>query len=203
MSRSVLLMVSLGILAGCANDLRVDQPDRTPRQIDIGWIRGEWRLCDGEACPQPTRKTLDLVMLDGGQQKPFVQADNGETAQQAGSLPASIVVHFDLGKSTPNKRGMEALQDALMLLRKYGEYGVIRIEGYTDELGGIEVNQRLASRRAEFVAVWLKRHGVMNPMRIKAQGKCCYVAPNDSDMGRAANRRVEIHFSTTRKENDR
>ena len=197
MSRSVLLMVSLGILAGCANDLRVVQPDpdRTPRQIDIGWIHGEWRLCDGESCPQPTGKTLDLVV--------FVQADNGETTQQAGSLPASIVVHFDLGKSTPNKRGMEALQDALMLSHKYGEYSVIRIEGYTDDLGGIEVNQRLARRRAEFVADWLKRHGVMNPIRIKSQGKCCYVAPNDSDMGRAENRRAEIHFSTTRKENGR
>lgn len=111
-----------------------------------------------------------------------------------------MVVHFEFASATPTKAGAAELEEALTRIR---DGDMLRIDGHTDDIGGVAFNDRLARRRAEYVATWLKRHDVQNPMRIEAHGKCCYVAPNDSDRGRAANRRVEIHFTTTQKENVR
>lgn len=93
--------------------------------------------------------------------------------------------------------GASELEEALPQIR---QDETIRVVGHADDIGSNAFNSRLAHRRAEFVATWLKRRGVTNPMEIEARGKCCYVAANDSDKGRAANRRAEIHFTTTPKE---
>lgn len=189
MSRSVLLMASMGILAGCASGPQVDQPDSTQREIGIGWIRHEWRTCEEEgSCPRPTQKTVVLAAPVALQAKPQPTA---EPRSPVAVERQPVIVHFEFAAATPTKVDALELEEALTRIR---EGDTLRIIGHTDDIGSAAFNDRLARRRAEFVAAWLKRHGVKNPMRIEAQGKCCYVAPNDSDKGRAANRRAEIHF---------
>ena len=69
----------------------------------------------------------------------------------------------------------------------------IDISGYTDSTGSDMYNQQLSERRANSVASYIVRTGVAHG-RIQSRGfgKRYPVAPNDTAMGRAQNRRVEI-----------
>ena len=71
----------------------------------------------------------------------------------------------------------------------------VRIEGHTDSVGSAQVNKILSQQRAQAVAAWLIAHGI-DKDRVTAQGmgKEHPLVPNDTDAGRAANRRVEFHI---------
>mgnify|MGYP001163280077 CR=1 FL=1 len=192
----MLLMAAAGVLLiGCAGNPPVEQQDPAARRMSIGWIRHDWRICEEEgSCPRRTPKTVALPAPMPMAPKPQVPA-KPQPAAAVDRKPA--VVHFEFARATPTEAGGSELEEALAQLRQDER---IRIVGHTDDIGTAAFNARLADRRAEFVAAWLKRRGVTNPMEIEAHGKCCYVAANDSDKGRAANRRAEIHFTTTPKE---
>lgn len=70
---------------------------------------------------------------------------------------------------------------------------LIDVYGYTDSTGSIAYNQRLSEQRAQAVANYLVGHGVA-ASRIRSQGFGVGnpVASNDTEDGRARNRRVEI-----------
>lgn len=72
----------------------------------------------------------------------------------------------------------------------------VQIFGYTDNTGGYQVNERVATGRADAVRTYLINSGVASS-RITAQGipMADYVASNDTPEGRAQNRRVEIYIS--------
>lgn len=69
----------------------------------------------------------------------------------------------------------------------------LRVEGYTDSTGSESWNQTLSERRAESVRDFLAQQGVgMNRMVAVGYGESRPVASNDTQEGRAKNRRVEI-----------
>ena len=78
------------------------------------------------------------------------------------------------------------------ILIKYPDT-VIQVEGHTDSTGSESYNMDLSARRAEAVKNLLVQKGV-DPSRILtlAFGESKSIASNDSDYGRAQNRRVEI-----------
>ncbi|CAI2525743.1 OmpA family protein [Serratia ficaria] len=69
----------------------------------------------------------------------------------------------------------------------------VKIEGHTDAVGSEKYNQDLSRRRARSVAAWLTAHGV-EPSRLSERGKgeSQPVAGNDTEEGRAKNRRVDF-----------
>ncbi len=70
----------------------------------------------------------------------------------------------------------------------------IRIEGYADSVGSAESNKILSRNRAASVKDVLVQNGLEeNQIIIFAGGENKPVASNDSEDGRALNRRVEIH----------
>jgi OOP family OmpA-OmpF porin len=73
--------------------------------------------------------------------------------------------------------------------------GALRIEGHTDNAGGAAFNADLSRKRANAVRSALIQRG-MDPTRIYAAGHGADrpVADNDSQAGRARNRRIEIHL---------
>lgn len=72
----------------------------------------------------------------------------------------------------------------------------ITIYGHTDNVGTEEANQKVSAKRADAVAAYLKKCG-MSKDRIITQGMSFNmpVASNDTEEGRAQNRRVEIYIT--------
>lgn len=72
----------------------------------------------------------------------------------------------------------------------------VQIFGYTDNTGGMAVNERVSTGRADAVEQYLENSGV-SASRLTAKGipMADYVASNDTPEGRAQNRRVEIYIS--------
>lgn len=72
----------------------------------------------------------------------------------------------------------------------------VQVYGYTDNTGGMEVNQRVSTGRADAVRSYLVSCGVA-ANRISAVGLPMqnYIASNETAAGRAQNRRVEIFIS--------
>ena len=70
---------------------------------------------------------------------------------------------------------------------------VIMVEGHTDSRGSHRVNDYLSKRRAESVKNYLVKKGI-NGIRIRTVGfgKRKPIASNNTEFGRALNRRTEI-----------
>jgi outer membrane protein OmpA-like peptidoglycan-associated protein len=83
------------------------------------------------------------------------------------------------------------------ILNKY-PMTVIQVEGHTDSTGSESYNMELSARRAEAVKNVLVQKGV-DPSRILtlAFGESEPIASNDTEYGRARNRRVEIKVAPT------
>jgi len=70
---------------------------------------------------------------------------------------------------------------------------VIEVAGHTDNVGTDAYNQTLSQQRANSVATYLTGKGVMQQrMIVVGAGETHPIASNDTDAGRAQNRRVEI-----------
>ena len=72
----------------------------------------------------------------------------------------------------------------------------IQIVGHTDSTGSDSVNNPLSVERAQSVRDYLAARGVP-PQRISTEGRGSYqpIADNNSESGRARNRRVEIYLA--------
>lgn len=71
----------------------------------------------------------------------------------------------------------------------------IRVEGHTDSSGDDATNLELSRRRAESVRRWLIEHGIdESGVTAAGMGETVPFESNDTELGRAANRRVEFHI---------
>ncbi len=105
-------------------------------------------------------------------------------------MPGNIT--FATDSSDINASFYPILDSVAIVLNEFDKTA-INVSGYTDSTGGFEHNQLLSERRANSTASYLVQRGV-NPNRIQARGfgERYPIASNDSAMGRAQNRRVEI-----------
>jgi len=108
-------------------------------------------------------------------------------------------VYFDTNKTTIQRRSFKLLDQVAKVILEHPELEKVWIEGHTDERGSNQYNDELSQRRAEAVREYLIKKGVA-PQRLEARGmgRSLPVAPNTTEKGRAANRRVE--FLTTPRE---
>lgn len=107
----------------------------------------------------------------------------------------AIVLHnlfFATNETTILPESEAGLQDLYDLLNENPEIR-IRITGHTDNVGSDEANQILSEGRANSVRQAIIERGIESS-RIEAEGKgkTMPVAPNDTEEGRAKNRRVEF-----------
>lgn len=106
------------------------------------------------------------------------------------NMPSSIT--FALNSSDLNAQFYNALDGVSMVLKEY-EKTVVEVAGHTDSSGTDQYNQALSERRAQSVASYLGSHGVSSKRLITVgAGESRPVASNDTEQGRAANRRVEL-----------
>ncbi len=99
---------------------------------------------------------------------------------------------FDVGKSDLKTQYRSELTDLSKILNKYEDTNILLV-GHTDSTGSEEYNLDLSKKRAGSVANYLKTQNV-NPGRFTTdgQGESQPVATNDTEAGRAQNRRVEV-----------
>ena len=89
----------------------------------------------------------------------------------------------------------DTLGRVLETLKKLPESNRYRVEGHTDNQGKPAYNKGLSQRRAQAVVRWFVKKG-LSEKRFEAQGfgQDKPISTNDTDEGRQANRRVEIHI---------
>jgi outer membrane protein OmpA-like peptidoglycan-associated protein len=104
-------------------------------------------------------------------------------------------VLFDFDKATLKPGAREALAKLSGILLAYPGLK-LAVEGHTDSIGGDEYNLTLSEKRADAVRDYLVTQNVPDG-NITAQGfgKANPVASNDTNEGRAKNRRVELVVS--------
>jgi outer membrane protein OmpA-like peptidoglycan-associated protein len=86
--------------------------------------------------------------------------------------------------------------DSLMAKLQSADVVSIKVIGHTDSQGSDAYNQKLSERRASSVAAYLLSQGVApNKLTSEGRGESQPVADNDTEEGRAQNRRVELHIN--------
>ena len=106
------------------------------------------------------------------------------------NMPGAITFGFDSSALQPQFRPV--LDDLAVTLNEYNQT-IVEVAGHTDSVGDAAYNQTLSEQRAATVANYLAGRGVIRDRMITiGAGETRPIASNDTEAGRAQNRRVEI-----------
>jgi outer membrane protein OmpA-like peptidoglycan-associated protein len=107
-------------------------------------------------------------------------------------------VKFRFGKAELDPAGDPILEAVKKILVDHPEIKKVRVEGHTDNKGAAALNMKLSADRAAAVVSWLVKHGI-DKKRLTSQGLGLTkpIDSNDTEEGRANNRRVEFHITET------
>lgn len=158
-----------------------------------------------------TEKLNQQAQLDAAaKQKSQLEADKAtlrtqlleqfNAVLQTRDTPRGLVVNmsdvlFDSGKYSLRPLAREKLAKVAGIVS--GHPGLkLAVEGYTDNVGGDDYNQKLSEERGGAVANYLTDEGMsVNAVTSRGFGKTQPVASNDTAIGRQQNRRVELVIS--------
>lgn len=127
----------------------------------------------------------------------LIQVADVGTADLNGDLKKSCHVAlygllFEFDKSALQPASDPVLQKVADLLAKDSTLK-LEVQGHTDNVGSDAYNRTLSEARARSVVDWLTKRGVATArLSAKGYGMTMPVADNNTDEGRAKNRRVEI-----------
>ena len=153
--------------------------------ISIIQTRGEpnqFTFCDDCPCPTSKNKT---------------QENKSIAQKEATRNLRKVVIHFNNASAQIDAKQQATLKRLYQSLPNNHQ---LTITGYTDDTapGGTVENETLAQQRAQAVLSHLVELGFdKNKASTKASPLCCYIAPNNTDAGRALNRRTEILISSS------
>ncbi len=106
------------------------------------------------------------------------------------NMPGAITFDFDRSDIKPEFRPV--LDNVARTLTEFNQT-IVEVAGHTDSVGSDSYNQALSERRASAVASFLGSRGVMQQrMIVVGAGESRPIASNNTEAGRAQNRRVEI-----------
>jgi OOP family OmpA-OmpF porin len=168
------------------------------------------------AASEPQRRMNGWVMVDG--RKVWAEAEKGngkiwlrivEEQAMAQTIVADAAslkeglnatghvtvegIYFDTNKTDIKPESAQAIGEVAKMLKADAGLKVF-VVGHTDSVGGVDSNLKLSQGRAEAVLQALVRDHGIAAARLKSYGNGPFapVASNDSEDGRAKNRRVEL-----------
>jgi outer membrane protein OmpA-like peptidoglycan-associated protein len=140
-----------------------------------------------------TQYFVNIVEKGGMNQD--VTADAAALSNDISSTGHAAVygILFDTGKADIKPESTPALDQVAALLKSQAALKV-HIVGHTDNAGNLDANMKLSQARAEAVVQVLATKYGIDKARMRAFGVASLapVAPNDTEEGRAKNRRVEL-----------
>lgn len=155
----------------------------------------------GGAAGAATGVTIGAVMDKKAKELEKLEAAKIETITDANGFEAIKVtfadgILFGFNSTTLSDESKESLKNFADVLADLGSNADITILGHTDNVGSAEANEKVSQKRADAVKKHLKSCG-MDPDHLYAQGLSFNkpVADNDTEAGRAQNRRVEIYIT--------
>ncbi len=161
------------------------------------WVNGKVAK-DGQEAWVEAERGNGLIWLRIVEKKGMQQYIVADAAAMKGDLKSTghvaiYGIHFDTNKSEVKPESKPGLEEIAKLLRQ--EPGLkLRVVGHTDMTGSLDANLRLSQARGEAVVqVLVSQHGIAaSRLRGHGVGPLAPVASNDTEEGRAKNRRVEL-----------
>ncbi len=115
-----------------------------------------------------------------------------ECETQIRDIVAAGKINFEPGSATIEASALGTMDKIAEVLKTCGDIA-LEVQGYTDSQGREEMNLALSQSRAESVLNELRARRVLTASYIaKGFGEDDPIAPNDTETGREANRRIEF-----------
>jgi outer membrane protein OmpA-like peptidoglycan-associated protein len=189
------------------------QTDDATRQKELAQADAAKAQSDMAASQAASAAAVTAAQADADQSRIAAQqADNDKAAMRArlseqlnsilqtrdsarGLIVSMSDVLFDTGQYSLKPGAREKLAKVAGILLSYPGLN-IEVGGYTDNVGGDQMNQTLSEHRAGSVRDYLVQQGVApNSVSATGFGNTMPVASNDNSAGRQENRRVELVVS--------
>lgn len=139
--------------------------------------------------PLPTHAGLTAAQVEALQQEGFRIVDDGMQLDLSGRLL------FALNSSSPSDEIKTVVSKMTTVLLTVG-VNRVRLDGHTDNLGNDQYNLDLSEKRAQAVAAAMEESGFKQEwIQVRGLGATRPVADNDTEEGRATNRRVSVIVS--------
>lgn len=154
---------------------------------------------DEDGCPEPDNDKDGVLDVDDGCPNEPGPVDNKGCPKK----PSLVVVtdkeikilqqiHFEFDKDKIRPESFKILDAVAEVLKQYPRIR-IEIQGHTDNKGRPDYNKKLSDRRAASVLKYLVARGIeAGRLTSKGYGMERPIVSNDSDQGRALNRRVQF-----------
>ena len=188
-----------------------DDPNRTKRGALIGAAIGAAAgLLSGDDAVERRQRAMvgaGIGALAGGGIGAYQDRQEAELRRQTAGTGIDVSrdgdviklnlpdgVTFDFAKYDLKPQFYPALNTIASTLKEYNQT-IVEVSGHTDSIGSDAANQVLSERRANAVSSYLIGQGVVRErFEVVGMGERYPVASNDTDAGRALNRRVEIRL---------
>jgi lipid-binding SYLF domain-containing protein len=187
---------SRGLFAGLSLEGATLRPDNSENRKLYGGNVSNRQILEGQVRTPAAARNFEATLRSFSGEaaaRPTEAASVSRQLQDKGRVSlGESQIRFATGQSAiPN--GSEATLADLAKTLKDNPGWRVRIEGYTDNVGGRPFNMKLSQDRANSVMQWLVDHGVdRSRLTAKGYGMSSPVAHNSTGEGRAQNRRVEI-----------
>ena len=179
--------------------LAAQQAQLAAEQQSAERARAEARAAEAEAqaarAHQQTQQATDQTEQMRERLKEQLNQVLATTETARGLIVNMSDVLFDFNKYTLKPDAREKLAKVSGILLSYPGLK-LQVEGYTDNIGTDEYNQKLSEQRADTVSGYLVTQGVAQTnISAAGYGKSDPVADNSTNDGRAQNRRVQLVVS--------
>ncbi len=107
---------------------------------------------------------------------------------------------FDVNSAVLSTQAMQTLKDLNRVLKKYPKNRIV-VQGFTDSTGSDAYNKTLSTQRAQAVYNYLIANGLKTlSITYIGYGESNPIASNDTEAGRAQNRRVVLSITANEKD---